>query len=142
MDADKFEEYLKDRYQDQIDWYNKKSILNKRLYYAIQIPIIIIGVIVPVSASIAENKWYTIILSAIVAAGIAILKFGRFEEHWHNYRSTCETLKKEKYFYDAKTGDYQHCDDPEQAFVENVENQISQAHTKWDQTVKKVKNNR
>lgn len=139
MDAKKFKDYLKERYEPQVKWYDEKSISNKRINNLIQFPIIIIGVIVPVSAAVIEDKWPTIILSTIVAAGMAILKFGRFEEHWHNYRTTCESLRKEKHFYEAKIGEYQGCKDPEQVFVERVENLTSQEHTKWVSTIKKSK---
>lgn len=139
MDANKFEKYLKERYEPEVKWYDDKSISNKRWNNIIQIPVIIIGVMVPVSAAIVADKWPTIILSTIVAVGIAVLKYCKFEEHWHNYRTTCETLKKEKHYYDAEIRDYEDCDKPEELFVDRVESLISQAHTKWDSTVKKGK---
>jgi hypothetical protein len=138
MDADKFEKYKKERYEPQVKWYDKKSISNKKWNNILQILVIVIAAILPVSA-VLEYKWPTVILAAIVAIGTGILKYCKFEEHWHNYRTTCETLKKEKYYYEAKIGEYKESTEPEDLFVERVEALISQAHTKWDTTVKKAK---
>jgi len=138
MDAEKFDKYIKETYQNQVDWYDKKAISNKKWNNFFQISVIITAAIVPVSA-VLEYKWPTVILAAIIAIGTGILKYFRFEEHWHNYRTTCETLKKEENFYDSKIGEYQEAEDPEKLFVERTESLISQAHTKWGSTVKKGK---
>jgi len=138
MDADKFENYKKERYEPQVKWYDEKSISNKKWNNILQILVIVIAAILPVSA-VLEYKWPTVILAAIVAIGTGILKYCKFEEHWHNYRTTCETLRKEKYYYEAKIGEYKDSAEPEELFVERVEALISQAHTKWDTTVKKAK---
>lgn len=139
MDAKKFEEYLKDRYEPEVKWYDDKSISNKKWNNLFQILVIIIAAIVPVIA-VLELKWPTVVLAAIVAIGIGILKYCKFEEHWHNYRTTCETLKKEKDSYEFKIGEYQDASDPEKLFVERVGSLISQEHTKWISTTKKSNN--
>ncbi len=36
MDKEDFQEYLKDRYEKQIDWYNKHSTLNRKMYGLLQ----------------------------------------------------------------------------------------------------------
>ena len=138
MDATKFEKYKEERYEPQVKWYDEKSISNKKWNNILQILVIVIAAILPVSA-VLEYKWPTVILAAIVAIGTGILKYCKFEEHWHNYRTTCETLKKEKYYYDAKIDEYKDSTEPEELFVERVEALISQAHTKWDTAVKKAK---
>jgi hypothetical protein len=136
MEAEKFTKYLTDRYEMEIQWYNKKSIFNKKLNNIFQILVIILAAILPISA-VLEFKWITVILAAIVAIGTGILKYCRFEEHWQNYRTTCETLRKEKHFYDAKIGEYKDSNCPEELFVERVESLISQENTKWFMTVRK-----
>jgi len=130
MDQNKFDEYVKNRYKDQVRWYDRKSVLNKRLNHTFQISIIILAAIVPIFAALQYTN-VTIVFSAIVAAGIGILKYCKFEEKWHNYRTTCETLRKEKIFYDNKVNGYENADNPEKLFVERVEALISKENTKW-----------
>ena len=141
MKKGEFNKFLEGRYKGQVNWYDQKAISNKKWNNILQILVIIIAATLPVSA-VLEFKWPTIALSIIVAIGTGILKFCKFEEHWHNYRTTCETLKKEKSYYDAKIGEYKAHAEPEELFVERVESLISQAHTKWDTAIKKSKNSR
>ena len=141
MKKGEFKKFLEGRYKEQVEWYDKKAISNKKWNNILQILVIIIAAVLPVTA-VLELKWPTVILSAIIAIGIGILKYCKFEEHWHNYRTTCETLKKEKSFYEAKISEYKTSSDPEDLFVERVENLISKAHTKWDTAVKQSKNGR
>ena len=63
MTEEKFDKYIKEIYEPQVDWYDKKSILNKRLTYLFQIPVIIFAAVTPILAAL-ENKTSTIISSA------------------------------------------------------------------------------
>lgn len=125
-----FGKYLKDRYENQITWYDNKSTRYKKLNYALQIPTIIIAPVVPIAAFL-DLKWVTIILSVIISILIGMLNFGKFEEKWHNYRKTCEALKKEKHYFQHKVNEYKDAEDPEGLFVQRVESIISTEHTKW-----------
>lgn len=135
-----FSKYVKERYESQVSWYDERSIFYKRLNYAFQIPTIFIAAIIPIFA-VLEQKWITVILSAITAIFIGTLNFGKFEEQWHNYRSTCEALKKELYFYDARIDEYREAAEPEELFVQRVESIISSEHTKWT-SIEKTKRNK
>jgi len=130
MKKGEFNKYLEERYNDQVGWYDSRSTLLKRLNYIFQIPTIAIAAVIPIFA-VLEEKWVTIILSAILAILIGILNFGRFEEKWHNYRSACEALKKEYYYYKSKINEYGDVDDPEQLLIQRVESIISREHTMW-----------
>lgn len=130
MDAAKFKQYLTNRYEKQLAWYDEKSVLNKRLAYFFQIPVILFASLLPIF-TVVDFKLITIILSSLIAIFIGIFNFCKFEEKWHNYRTTCEMLKKEFYLYDSKIEAYEDVDDPEQTFVKRVEALISTEHTKW-----------
>lgn len=49
------------------------------------------------------------------------LKTFKFEENWINYRTTCETLKKEINFFNAGIDEYKDSQDREGLFVKRVE---------------------
>jgi len=135
MDMKVFEDYVENRYKPQMDWYNKKSILNKRLAHLFQIIVIVFSAVVPVLASLNIREW-TIWLSASVAILVGIFNYCKFEEKWHNYRTTCETMKKEKHFFDTKVNGYENVKEPEKIFVERIESLISKENTKWLSIVK------
>ena len=131
-----FDKYLVERYDKQVKWYDKKSILNKKLADIFQISIIFLAAITPVLAAL-ELKWPTIVSSSLIAAVSGIFRYCKFDELWHNYRTICETLRKEKNFYDFKINDYQDAENPETVFIERVEHLISQENTEWFSIVKK-----
>ncbi len=133
-----FEKYLTNRYAEQVHWYDIKSIYNKRLADVFQTSIILLAAITPVFAAL-ELKWPTIVSSALIAAMTGIFRYFRFDELWHNYRTVCETLKKEKNSYDFKINDYQDAKEPEKIFIERVEYLISKENTGWFSIVKKEK---
>ena len=130
MNEEKFDNFLENRYKKELKWYDDKSVLYKRLTYFFQISIVIFASTIPIVA-IIDVKIITVILSSLIAVFMGISNFCKFEEKWHNYRTTCEMLKKEHSFYDFKIGDYEDADDPEQLFAKRVEALISSEHTRW-----------
>ena len=95
METEDFQKYLKERYEDQIDWYDKKSIWNQKLYRYFQWSVIILAAITPVLVAIEceLTRWLAVIIAALVAIGTSILKTFKYQENWINYRTTCETVK-------------------------------------------------
>ncbi|MBU1854383.1 MAG: DUF4231 domain-containing protein [Nanoarchaeota archaeon] len=133
-----FDKYVKNRYEDQVKWYDKKSVHNQRLAKRYQITIIILSAITPVLAAL-EFKWPTIISAALVTAAASILKYCKYEDHWHNYRTTCETLKKEKIMYESEICPYETSTDKMKVFIERAEALISKENTVWTEIISKDK---
>jgi hypothetical protein len=69
----------------------------------------------------------------------AALKTFKYQENWINYRTTCETLKKEKYLYDAGLSDYQESVDREAQFVDRLEALLVRENSIWPYAQKKNK---
>jgi hypothetical protein len=138
MKKEEFDKWIDNRYNPQVKWYDEKSNRYKNLTHAFQIPIIVLAAVTPIFAAL-EYKEITIMSSALVTAGIGILKYCKFEELWHNYRTTCEALKTEKAYYDMKIGIYESVDKPENHFVERVESIFSKEHIRWESAIKEKK---
>lgn len=134
MDENKFKEYLETRYKTAVKWCDSKSILNKRYYNIFQISIIVLSAITPILA-ILELKWPTTITASLIAIATGLIKFLKFEENWLNYRTICETLRKEPYLLEAELSDYSRCDDKYKLFVDRVESLISRENTLWLTTI-------
>lgn len=133
MSGKKSDEYIKERYEDQVNWYDKKAIRYKNFNDRFRILTILVGSVVPVLALMDYPlaRTLTVILSALVAILMGVLNYFKFEEKWHNYRSTCETLKKEKYYYQYKINEYGDTKNPDELFIQRVEAIISREHTQW-----------
>lgn len=133
-----FKKYLKERYETQVRWYDKKSVFNKRLNYILSITVIFLAAITPIFAAL-NFKILTIIFAALVSIGTGIITFCKFDEHWQNYRTTCESLKKEKDYYNHKINDYKNAEDPEKLFINRVSSLISKENTEWSSIAIKQK---
>lgn len=133
MEAEEFEKYLKERYECQVKWYDNRASQHKRYSQWFQWTAIIISSFVPVlvASMPAAWKWITIVLSIVLAIVTAALKTFKFEENWISYRTVVETLKKEKYYYDAGATEYATTEDKKRLFVERVESLISSENTLW-----------
>ena len=135
---DKFQKYLEKRYYGQIGWYDNKSLWNQKWYRRLQWGLIVFSALTPVLIAINWGlptyqllRWVPLITSVLVAIVASALKTFKFQENWINYRTTCETLKKEIHFYEAGIGEYANAEDKEALFVERVENLISRENTLW-----------
>ena len=137
MEKSAFDEYISGRYKAEIDWYDGRANENQSRYRVLQWSLIILSALTPVFIAIdfAEParwlKWVPLVTSVLVSLISAALKTFKYEENWLNFRTTCETLKKEIHFYRADTGDYERAEDKEAAFVERVEALISRENSLW-----------
>ncbi len=138
MDQETFSKFLSERYDDQVNWYDKKSLHNQKVYKRLQWIIIIFSALTPVLIELHIDFFkdfqlsrLAIVTSLLVTICSAAIKTFKYQENWINYRTTCETLRKEKYLYQASLGDYKEAEDKEALFVGRVERVISRENTLW-----------
>ena len=102
------EEYLKDRLEDQINWYDSKSSSNQKSFKWLQISIIVFSAVIPLlTGYITPETLYfkdiIALIGLIVVVLTGFLSLGKHHENWLEYRTTCESLKHEKYLFLTKT---------------------------------------
>lgn len=137
MDTPEFDRYVKDRYDGQVQWYERKAAINKKGYLGVQTSIVILSVVTSVTTALDFNKqetmWWVapVLASTLVAILAALQKVFQFQELWIEYRMTVESLRKERYLHLAKVGEYGTPDSPDQLFVERVENILSRQNMAW-----------
>lgn len=131
------EQYLKSRLDDQIEWYDNKSIHAQNVYKRLQSTEIILAACIPFFSGYVTTHWlipFTIaLLGALVVVVTSITRLGNYHENWLQYRSTCELLKHEKYLYLTSTNPYK--EKNFQLLVERVESIISSENVNWSQLV-------
>ena len=127
------EQYLKDRVDNQLAWYSKKSTSNKNWHFRLQLVTLIAAALVPV-ISLSSSEFGVRILVAIVgsvaaiAAGVVALY--QFRDLWVDYRATAERLKFEKYLFITGSAPYGNSD-CFSLFVNRVENAILEENRGW-----------
>ena len=128
-----FSEFIKDRYEKEIVWYDQKAVRNKKIYDLLQAVVIIFSGLTPVLILIDEPdlRIFAVLTSVIIAISTSFIKTFKFHENWLNYRTTTETMRREYSLYNTDAGDYLDVDDKQRFFVERIESLISRENTKW-----------
>ena len=70
-------------------------------------------------------------LGVLITVLEGTLHLNQYQQNWTAYRSTCESLKHEKYVFLAKASPYAGVADPRALLAERVESLVSQEHAKW-----------
>lgn len=144
MDKEAFDDYLKNRYEDQLSYYDRAAGKNQKKYKRYQWVLIVLSALTPVLAALNGKQLglYTInaelvnVVVVVIASIVAILTTGlktfNYQELWITYRSTHEKLKHELYYYRFDIGGYNAADvDKESLFVSRVEAILSAEHKDW-----------
>jgi hypothetical protein len=133
-------EYLKMRVDNQINWYDKKSQNNQKLYKWLRIVEILAAASIPFLVGYITNtelffRAFVGLLGFAIAVITAVVSLCQFQENWVEYRTTCESLKHEKFLYLTRTEPY-NIDTPFSLFVQRVESMISRENTMWSQYIR------
>ncbi len=136
----KEEQYLTDRLQDQIDWYDQKSQFNQKWFKWLRVTEIICASLIPLlsglSSSINYSEWIIGVLGVVIAISAAASGIYKFQENWIQYRTSSETLKHEKYLYITNSTPYVG-DDKFEMLVIRIESLISKENSNWSRYIKK-----
>ncbi|MBI5354110.1 MAG: DUF4231 domain-containing protein [Chloroflexi bacterium] len=123
------EEFIAERVNDAIAWYDKSADKNKKLYLRTRAATVIGGALVPVLVNIKFPyvDVVTTIISLMVVLLVSLESVYHFREQWTNYRGTEQNLRHEYFLFTSKGGIYaaKNNIDAYQYFVERTEDLIS-----------------
>jgi len=128
------DEYLKDRLEDQLIWYDKKSQYNQSCFKSLRLLEIITAALIPFLSGMVEKypcvSWLIGGLGVLIAVSAATSTLFKYHENWIEYRTTVEQLKHEKYAYLTNSKPYDN-EDKFSLLVERVEALISKENSVW-----------
>jgi hypothetical protein len=111
------------------------------MYRIFQIIIIVVSAIIPlINLTASAADWAqrgalitTAILGSIITIVTAFMQMEKYFENWILYRTTLESLKREKLFFQNNVGDYSKLTevDKGQLLVEKIEALLSTEHSKF-----------
>lgn len=131
------QEYLDQRLEDQIEWYDSKSVKAQNNYKRLRMAEMVFSASIPILVTFWNNsKWISTtvaILGACITIFAGIHGLYNFQENWIEYRSTAEILKHEKYMYLTKSGIYAEEKTDFKQLVDRVESIISHENINWAQ---------
>lgn len=130
------EDYISSRVDKQIAWYDRKSQGAQRWFKLLRGAEIVTAATIPLIAGFATEPFPVTLTLGILGASIAVISatisLNQFQENWTEYRTTCESLKHEKFLYLTKAEPY-HEEEPFRLFVLRVESLISKENSAWSQ---------
>lgn len=135
-------EYIANRLEDQISWYDRKSVWHQKWFKRLQAYQMVAAATIPVLMFyVRDTSSFMRVLVASAGASIAIasgiIGLYKFQENWLEYRTTCESLRHEKFLYLTCSEPY-NIEDPFLLLVNRVETLISKENTNWAQYMRKV----
>ncbi len=122
------------RLEDQIKWYDSKSSHNQFWFKSLRITIIVAAALIPLLSLGETPRWLAGSLGALIVVLEGLQQVNQFHANWIQYRSTCESLKHEKFLYLARAAHYSNAASAEQLLAERVESLVSQEHAQWSTT--------
>jgi hypothetical protein len=130
------------RLEDQIRWYDSKSVRCQRWYKGLKLVQISLAVLIPLLSHLdpAFAKWATSIAGALIAVLEGVQHMNQYSTLWVTYRATAERLKHEKYLFLSAAGPYKGLAEPERlvALAERVEEHVSTEHANWFNETRRV----
>jgi hypothetical protein len=133
------EEYLKDRVDDQLNWYRKKSAQNQTMYKRLQLLSIVFGATIPLLTAFSFReaelifRFVIAFLGSAIAVSSGLLSLNKYQENWVKYRAAAQALKREKYLYLTKTGEYH--DGQLETLVARCEAIMAEENVEWSKNV-------
>lgn len=140
-------DYKEQRLEDQINWYDGKSMWNQKRYKNLRLFEIIAAASIPFMVGLVELseninyipellKLLTALSGVLIAVVSGMQGICKYQENWMAYRTTCEMLKHEKFFYETGCGPYKDTKDKMCLLVSRVEELISKENTNWQNYMK------
>ena len=128
------QDYIKNRVDSQIVWFDTKSISNQKWQKTLKICELLFAVSIPLLLNYFTSLKHLNLIVSLISSAIVVVTglFGiyKFEERWIQYRATCESLKREKYLFETASA-YYAIKNPFPIFVERIENLLSKENDSW-----------
>lgn len=95
------------RLDDQINWYDRRSRSSQVGFKALKIITIAIAALITINPLFVPSQQaarVSAVLGALVLLCEGIQQLNQYQANWISYRSTCESLKHEKFLFLALSG--------------------------------------
>lgn len=124
------------RLEDQLEWYDSKSVYCQRWYKGLKLLQVVLGASIPLFA-FQDAKILTATMGVLIAVLEAVQHLNQYSTLWIEYRSTAERLKHERWLFLSRAGEFRGLNDEEALLLlaEHVETYVSTEHASWAQQV-------
>jgi len=132
--------YLEQRVRDQVEWYGRKSRWNQRWFRLLRVVEIVAAAMIPFLTAVPDvprMKYVIGGLGVLITVVAGVLALFQFQERWAEYRTTSESLKRERFLFLTGAEPYAGADGFP-VFVQRVETLLSKENAGWAQSFVKA----
>ena len=130
------EDYIQERVDHQFNWYDDKSQAAQKSFKQLRTTEVVLAASIPFLAGLIQFSPLIPFLIGLIGVCIVILasvlSLNQYQENWIEYRTSCESLKHEKYLFLTASEPYD-SPSPFPLFVERIEGLISKENSAWSQ---------
>lgn len=120
-----------ERLGDQLEWYDGKSTHDRRWYQSLKVTQIVTAAAIPVVAAAGASTTVPAVLGGAVVVFEGVQQLFQFHQNWIRYRSTAQSLTRERSLYVELAGQYAGSDRPDAMLAERVEDIVSHESAAW-----------
>ncbi|MBQ8090577.1 MAG: DUF4231 domain-containing protein [Pyramidobacter sp.] len=129
-------DYIKDRLDPLIAWYDRKSTWDKRWYIGLKVAECVLAASVTLGAGFMDGplplRLFVSACGALLVVAQGLHAACKYHENWVSARTACEELKAEKALWAAGVGQYDGEDERDIAMLgERCEKIIQTEHERW-----------
>lgn len=132
------QQYLEQRVDDQIQWYESKSAINQKRFKQCQLGAIIFGAAIPLLTAVSFEELEVVLrftialLGSLIAIMNALVSLYKYQENWVQYRGGAESLTREKFLFLTQSKPYSGDEDNDfKMLVERCEVIMSSENSLW-----------
>jgi hypothetical protein len=132
-------DYLMQRLNDRIAWYDRSAIRSQRCFKTGRVFILLAAAAIPLgsafSATVVGSSDQATLIAGLLGAAIVVVEgiqqLFQWQQNWVSYRSTCEALQRERSLYLAQAGSYRRERAPRMLLAERIEAIMGNEHVEW-----------
>jgi hypothetical protein len=116
---------------EALAWYDRQATGNRLAYQLLRLAAVVLAAAIPVLTTSGVPSLAVAILGSAVVVVEGIQQVFRFHDHYIAYRSTWNTLDREKRLFDSRAGRYAANPTPGQTLAERVDQILAEETTRW-----------
>jgi hypothetical protein len=135
MNSGDFDDYMKNRVENQISYFDSSALKNQRAYRRLKLTSIACNILTTMTIALAFTVPETykvsmgilaLVLSTVVLGTYQLEEFQNYGAKWEKFRLVAEQLKSEKYMFLNQVGAYSSADESanRREFIERIEGTI------------------
>lgn len=135
----KIEDYIEQRLDDQMNWFDRKSQLYQKQYKRLKLIQIGLASLIPLMAGYMSEfeflKYFIGAFGVIITLVEAVSTMNNYQTNWLEYRVMAESLKRERFLFLTKCSPYND-NDADTKLVLKIEALLAEENSQWVETMR------